>query len=141
MGQQHPKQPSKSKLGRYLTGLCSNEASKAEVVKLEPQNCATGLTEAPKKKRMTLMMDRVLLKLTRKNINAKKSHSSSYYTYQIQKHLASRLKGMNVVEFQGKFSDSLINSVPQGIQIQRPSQYISFNSEDSVTKYQRSTTL
>jgi len=80
MGQQHGKPSEKGKLRRYLTNLCGPEPSEPEVIQPEPQNYTKRSPDAPRRKRMTLMMDRVLLKLTRKNLNVKKCLDSHYVT-------------------------------------------------------------
>ena len=83
MGQQHVQPSLKGKLKRYLTKICGPVVSEPEVVQPELQNCEKKSREEPKRKRMTLLMDRVLLKLTRKNLHLKKSLNSGSVTRQI----------------------------------------------------------
>jgi hypothetical protein len=109
-------------MSAYLGSLCTGYNSDAPGTCQKGKKMEQGGSASFRKKRMTFILDRCLVKMTRKNLNAAKNGHSTGLGLQIEDHLFSRLSELTVVSIQGPFSDGLLKSLPFSFKMVEPSQ-------------------
>ena len=88
--------------------LCGRPAEAAKAVEEEDL-----MDRRPtlKRKRLTFMLDRALIKLSRKNIGGEEFCAKEQVVGEVEKHLGRRLAGVAMAVFEGRFGEEATNSV------------------------------